>query len=99
LRLAELEGIHFVQLEVTADNEGPVGAEDTDLFSVVSYALDNGELVYRSLNTDLVNKDLADTASLQAAFIANRDDPDLFHRSGQFRKLPDGSDNFPEKRP
>jgi hypothetical protein len=97
--LAELEGIHFLQLEVTADNEGPVGAEDTDLFSVVSCALDNGELVYRSLNTDLINKDLADTDSLQAAFIANRDDPDLFHRSGQFRKLPDGSDNFPEKRP
>jgi hypothetical protein len=97
--LAELEGIHFVQLEVTGSNEGPVGAEETDLFTVASYTLVNGEFVVRGLNTDLVNKDLADTAALQAAFIANRDDPNLFHGSGQYRRLPDGSDNFPGKRP
>jgi hypothetical protein len=97
--LAELEGIPFVQLEITGTNEGPFDNEDTDLFSVVSYALDNGELVIRILNTDLVNKDLADTFALQAAFAANRDNPNLFNDPGQFRKLPDGSDNFPEKRP
>ena len=95
--LAELEGMHFVQLEVTGTNEGPVGAEDTDLFGVLSYTLDNGELVIRSLNTALVNKDLADTAALQAAFAANRDDPCLFVEPGQFRKLPDGSDEFLKK--
>ena len=95
--LAELERIRFVQLEVTGTNEGPVGAEETDLFGVLSYTLDNGKLVIRSLNTALVNKDLADTAALQAAFAANRDDPCLFVEPGQFRKLPDGSDGFPEK--
>ena len=94
--LAELEGSHFMQLEVTGTDEGPVSDEDTELFSVVSYAMDNGELVYRSLNTDLVTTDLADTAALQAAFAAHRDDPSLFKESGQLRKLPDRSDNFPK---
>lgn len=95
--LAELEGHHFMQLEVTGTDEGSVGDEDADLFSVVSYVLDNGKLVYRSLNTDLVDTGLADTAALQAAFIANLDDPDLFEEPGQFRKLPDGPDDFPNK--
>lgn len=86
--LAELEGIRFMQVEVTGDNDkGPVGTEDENLFSVVSYALDNDKLVARELNKDLVNADLADTAALQAAFIANKDDPSLFHNPGQYRKL------------
>ena len=85
-----------MQLEVTGTDEGPVSVEDTELFSVDSYAMDNGELVYRSLNTDLVTTDLADTAALQAAFAAHRDDPSLFKESGQLRKLPDRSDNFPK---
>ena len=86
--LAELEGSHFMQVEVTGDNDkGPVGAEDDNLFSVVSYALDNGKLVVRSLNTDLVDAELADTVALQAAFAANRDNPSLFHEPGRFRKL------------
>jgi hypothetical protein len=86
--LAELEGNRFMQVEVTGDNDkGPVGTEDDNLFSVATYALDNGELVVRSLNTDLVNTDLADTTALQAAFVANRDDPSLFHEPVQYRKL------------
>jgi len=86
--LAELKGIRFMQVEVTGDNDkGPVGTEDDNLFSVVSYALDNDKLVIRELNKDLVNADLADTAALQAAFVANKDDPSLFHNPGQFRKL------------
>lgn len=94
---AEFGGITFVQLEVTGTNEGPVSAEDTDLFSVFSCTLANGELTVRSLNTNMVNEDLADTAALRAAFTANRDDPDLFEEPGQFRKLPDGPDDFPNK--
>jgi len=85
--LAELEGSHFMQLEVTGDDKGPVGAKDDNLFSVVSYALEDGKLVVRSLNTDLVDAELADTAALQAAFAANRDNPGLFHEPRYFRKL------------
>ncbi len=95
--LAELEEIHFVQLEVTGTNKGPVDAKYTDPFGVLSYTLDNGKLVIRPLNTALVNKALADTSALQAAFAANRNDPNLFHDPGQFRKLTDESDEFPEK--
>ena len=85
--LAKLEGSRFMQLKVTGSDEGPVDDDDTELFSVVSYALDNDKLMYRSLNTGLVSKDLTDTPALQAAFAANRDDPDLFKESRQLRKL------------
>lgn len=85
--LAELEGSRFIQVEVTGDDKGPVGAEDGNLFSVFSYALDNRGLVVRSLNTDLVNAELTDTAALQAAFAASKDNPSLFHEPGHFRKL------------
>ena len=103
--LAELEGIRFIQTQYTGDNNGPVDANQvkildmkfTKLFSVYSYALNNDELVLRELNQDLVSTDLADTATLQAAFAANRDNPNLFHEQEKFRKLPDGSDNFPKK--
>jgi len=97
--LAELEGSHFMQVEVTGGNDkGPVGTEDDDLFSVVSYALDNDKLVVRSLNTDLVNADLADTTALQVAFAANRDNPLLFHEPGQFRRLGEKSVDVPRTR-
>jgi hypothetical protein len=92
--LAELEGIHFVQLEVTGTDDGPVGAKDAYLFIVFSYAFDNGGLVVRSLNTDLVDEDLEETAALQAAFAAHRDDPNLFDEPGKLRKLVEGSENF-----
>ena len=88
----------FILLILTAcDYDAPLVGEASLLFIVVSYALDNGQLVVRSLNTDLVNTDLADTAALQAAFAANRNDPSLFHEPAQFRKLSEGSDNFPRK--
>jgi len=78
-----------MQVEATGDDKSPAGAEDTNLFIVVSYALDNGQLVVRSLNTDLVNTDLADTAALQAAFAANRNDPVCstnLHNSGNSQR-------------
>jgi len=95
--LAELEGIRFMQLELIGDDERPVEAGDTDLFSVASYALNDGELVVRMLNSDVIKGDLADTAALQEAFAANRDNPDLFEEPGQFRKLPEDPGNFVKK--
>ncbi len=95
--LAELEGIRFMQLEFTGTEEGSVGAEDSDLFTVVFYVLNNDGLTVRTLNTDLVDSDLADTASLQAAFAANRDDPGLFGEPELFRKLPGEPENHSAK--
>jgi len=95
--LAELEGIRFMQLEAIGDDEQPVENGTTDLFTVVSYALTDGKLEVRMLNTKVVNKDLADTASLQEAFSANSDNPELFEKPGQFRKLPGEPGNFVKK--
>lgn len=95
--LAELEKIRFMQVEVTGDEEDPIDVEYTDIFSVYSYALDNGELVVKSLNIELVNEYLADSAALQAAFVAHMDDPGLFREPERFRKLSGGSGNFTKK--
>ena len=85
--LAELEGIRFVQLEATGDNEGPVTAEDTDLFAVYSWAMEGGELVVKTLNADLLPPDIEGTAALQAAFAEHRDNPDLFDNPGRLSRL------------
>lgn len=85
--LAELEGIRFLQLQVTGDDEGPAGLDDANLFSVFAYTHENGELKVSSLNTDLVSERLPDTASLQEAFRAHKDNPALFSDPGRLRKL------------
>ena len=93
--LAELEGVRFIQTKYIHDKNGPVdanhvtigGMKFTSLFSVFSYALNNDELVLQQFNKDLVNTNLTDTAALQAAFVANRDNASLFHEPGQFKKL------------
>jgi hypothetical protein len=85
--LAELEGVRFLQLEVTGDDDGPAGENDSNLFSAFSYTLDNGEMTVRELNTDLVDDNLADTAALQAAFKQHKDHPDLFSESIRMKKL------------
>jgi hypothetical protein len=85
--LAELEGIRFLQLEVTGDDEGPVGHDESNLYSVFAYAVEGEELVVRSLNTQRVSEELDNTAALQEAFATHRNDPELFHEPARFRKL------------
>lgn len=85
--LAELQGIRFVQLQVTGDEHGPAGADETDLFSVISYELQGEGLVMKALNTQYVDANLPDTEALQQAFAANRDRADLFGEPGRYRRL------------
>lgn len=85
--LAELQGIRFVQLQVTGDEHGPAGTDETDRYSVVIYALQGEELVLKSLDTGYVDANLPDTESLQRAFAVNKDRPDLFGEPGRYRRL------------
>jgi len=95
--LAELEKIRFIQVQLTGDYKGPVDAQSTGNFSAFSYTVINDGLAVQELNNELIPIDLADTAALQAAFIANKDDPSLFRESAQFRKISGGADNFTKK--
>lgn len=85
--LGEVGGIRFLQLEVTGDEHGPAEKGEADLFSVMHFEFEDGYLVIRSLNTELVDPDLADTAALQAAFEQHREHPDLFIEPGRLRRL------------
>jgi len=49
--------------------------------------MSNGELEIKTLNTDLVDKDLKDTASIKQAFLKNKDNKDLFRNPGKFRRV------------
>ena len=85
--LAELEGVRFVQLQVTGDEHGPAGADETDLFSVVRFEIRDAELVMTALDTQYVDANLPTTEALQQAFTANKDRADLFGEPGRYRRL------------
>jgi hypothetical protein len=84
--LGEIKGTRFVQLEVTGDEHGPAEAGEPDLYSVIAYVFDGSDVVFRSLNTELVDPDAADTAALRAAFLRHTDHPDLFIEPGRLRR-------------
>ena len=69
------------------DEDGPVTEEDSDLFSVMSYSLSGDDLEVRSLNTELVNTELADTRAMQKAFHKHRMNTELFIEPGRMRRL------------
>ena len=79
-------GIPCVKIELIARYDGDPGKEDKR-YQVVRYALSKGILEVRTLNTDLVARDLQDGAGLRQAFLKNKDNKDLFHDPGRFRKI------------
>lgn len=84
--LAELEGIRFLQLEVTGDENGPAEANEPNRYSVISYHFEDEELVIHSLNTELVGPHDASTAALREAFGRHHEDPLLFIEPGRMRR-------------
>lgn len=82
----KIEGVSCVQIQLIGDVDGDVKKEDRK-YQVVSYALSKGELEIRTLNTDLVDKDLQDSAKLRQAFLKNKDNKELFKDPGKFRRI------------
>ena len=83
----EIEGVRFLQLEVTGDDDGPAEPGEPDLYSVIDYRFDGDDIIMRSLNTEFVDHELGDTAALREAFIKHRDNPELFIEPGRLRRL------------
>ncbi len=63
-------------------------------FIPVSYGLIDGQLEVRLPNTELIDTNLKGSAALRQAFLAHRDDPQLFRDPVRFKRLekntPDG---------
>ncbi len=78
--------VSCVQIQWIGTAEGDIKKDDRD-YNVVSYNFSNGELVIKTLNTDLVDDDLKDSEALKKAFLKNKDNKDLFTDPGKFRKV------------
>jgi len=82
-----IEGVEAVQLDLLGSDEELVAKDDEDRFHVASYEWLNGQLVIRTLNSEVVDDDISDSESLRKAFLANKDNPDLFQDPGVFKRL------------
>ncbi len=82
----KINGIPCVQIQLIGTADGDVKKGDRK-YQVATYSVSNNELEIKTLNTDLVDKDLPDTASIRQAFLKNKDKKDLFTNPGKFRRV------------
>ena len=78
-------GISCVQVRLIGDSNGDIKTGDRK-FHVVSYKFINGELEVKTLNTDMVNKNLKDRNKLKTLFLMNKNKEELFINPVRFRK-------------
>ncbi len=85
--LIEVAGISAIQLELIGTDEGAIGEDDKDpRFIVASYAIKDGGMEIRLLNTKLISDALKDSKSIHKAFIEHRENPELFVDPGMFKR-------------
>jgi len=85
--LINIGGISCIQVERIGSASGPPDEDDMDRFHVVSYKVENGNLVVKILNTDLVDDGLKDSKALKKAFLKHKDNESLFRDPGIFRRV------------
>ena len=83
----KIDGKIYMQIQLIGIKDGDVEKKDRR-FHVVSYLLSDGQLEIKTLNSELVDKNLQDSAKLMEAFLKNKDNKDLFKNPGKFRKAP-----------
>lgn len=74
-------GVYCVQLVITAKNPYAVK------YAVISYERSGDDLMVRTLNSGVINKDLKSTAELRRAFSENRNNQNLFNAPGRLRRV------------
>ena len=82
----KIDGISCVQIQLIGTADGDVKKGERK-FQVAAYSVSNSELEIKTLNADLFDKDLRDTASFRQAFLKNKDNKDLFANPGKFRRV------------
>lgn len=79
--------ITCVQTQVIGDSDGPAGDDDKNLYGVVIYILANGELEIKTLNKELISKELKDSEALRNAFLKHQKNEDLFIDPSVFKRV------------
>jgi len=81
----KIGNISCVQIQLIGDTNGDVKKEERK-YHVVSYELSNDGLEIKTLNTDLVDKNLKESSKLRKAFVKNRGDMKLFQDPVMFMR-------------
>lgn len=79
-------GISCVQIRLIGDSNGDIKTGERK-YQVVSYQFVKGELEIKTLNTDLVDKNIKDRNKLKTAFLTNKNKEELFRNPVRFKKV------------
>ncbi|NQT92265.1 MAG: hypothetical protein HQ559_05855 [Lentisphaerae bacterium] len=85
----KLGGVSCVQLQALGTEDGPLEADEKELYHVVSYRLVEGALEIKTLNTGIVDDHLKTGRALRKAFLENKNNEDLFSNPARFKKIED----------
>jgi len=76
-----------IQTEFIGDENGSPSQSLTELFSVLSFTVENDDLTFRELNPTLIPKGISDSKALREAFIKEIDHPLLFTNPVTYKKV------------
>ena len=79
-------GISCVQIRLIGDSNGDIKTGERK-YQVISYQFVKGELEIKTLNTDLVDKNIKDRNKLKIAFLTNKNKGELFRNPVRFKKV------------
>ncbi len=78
--------ISCVQIRLIGDSKGGIKTADRK-YHVISYQFVKGELEIKTLNTDMVDKNIIDRNKLKKAFLKNKNKGELFINPVGFKKV------------
>src|SRR3989339_1314739 len=81
----KIDGKVYVQTQLIGTKDGAVENKDRR-FHVVAYSASGGIMEMNLLNSDLVDKNLQDSAKLMESFLKSKDDKNLFKDPCRFKK-------------
>ena len=87
--LVEICGRTLIQAQYIGNSVGRQFPPDKMAFPILTYEFVEGILIISSLNPEVVDDNITDSAALREAFIKNKDRPGLFSPPRHFRRLQD----------
>jgi hypothetical protein len=82
----ELEGANYIQVQLIGTAEGPAKPEERK-YHLLKVSVEGDALDMRTINADLLGKNLKDSTAMKAAFKAHKADADLFQEPSKFKRL------------
>ena len=87
--LVEIGGRTVIQAQSVGNSVGRQFPPDRMVYPVLSYEIVEGILIISSLNPEIVDEEITDSAALREEFLKNKDKPGLFNPPSHFRRVQD----------